>query len=85
MEKNQYTPSKVVVSIVVAIALVVVVASLVEDRGSIIWFYGIVIMAPLLFTLFFAVDRLEKQNAKQQTEIDDLKRELEEVKGKLKE
>ena len=85
MEKNQYAPSKALVSVAVAIVVVVVVASLLEDRGSIIWFYGIVILAPLISILFFAIDKLEKRVSAQQTQIDDLKSELEEVKGKMKE
>ena len=50
-----------------------------------LWIFGVIMMTSLLTTIFLAMDKLEKTITAQQTQIDDLKRELEELKGKLKE
>ena len=43
------------------------------------------VITPLVYVSLLIIEKLMKDNTKQQTQIDDLKRELEEVKGKMKE
>ena len=46
---------------------------------------GIALFLIAVLVTFVSVEQLQKTITKQQTQIDDLKRELEEVKGKMKE
>jgi len=85
MEKDKKTSSKLLATVAAVVLFAVMVGVFVESHGGNLWVYGVIIMTPLLSILFFAIDRLEKKNTAQQTQIDDLKRELEEVKGKMKE
>ena len=70
--------------IVVSVATLTVLV-LSGSEGSVIVAMGVGVFAGLLFTTLIQVEKLKNVNTAQQTQIDDLKRELEEMKGKMKE
>jgi len=84
MEKDQKTSSRLVAAVAAVVLFAVMVGVFVESHGGNLWVYGVIVMTPLLSILFWAIDKLEKKNNEQQKQIDDLKRELEEMKGKMK-